>query len=83
MPYRVSQMVALLCLDGFILTGGKTSGHTSVEFTSLSDLVFFKKKEGEGGEAILPVIPLSLFNCKILFYGVTDLALAEFISEMC
>lgn len=43
MPYRVSQMVALLCLNAFILTGGKISGHTSVEFTSLSDLVFFKK----------------------------------------
>ena len=61
MPYRVSQMVALLCLDGFILTGGKTSGHTSVEFTSLSDLVFFKKKRGGGGRSHLASDPSKPF----------------------
>lgn len=37
-----------------------------------------KKRKGKKKKAILPVIPLSLFNCKILFYGVVDLALAGF-----
>lgn len=37
-----------------------------------------KRKEGHIASDLF-----KLFNYRILFYGVTDLAVAEFISEMC